>query len=415
MDHTRYLIVGGGISGLAFADWLGPSEDYHLLEAEPEVGGYCRTVQRDGYIWDYSGHFFHFREPDIERYLVERMNSPVLRVKRDSRVWYADRLIDFPFQENIHQLPEAEYEECVRELRQRPAKGEANFREMLFARYGRGIAEKFLVPYNEKLFATDLELLDAEAAGRFFPHATVDEILRNAQERRKAGYNVTFTYPAGGAAQYTRALAQGVDANRISLNERVLCIDLAKKVAVTDKRSIGYEFLVSTAPFIALLRMCAIEHEPGLYGYSKVQVFNLGFDRKGLRGVHWIYFPQRDLSFYRVGFYDNIFNSERMSLYVEIGLARNADTTAYANVERVLDDLRRCGVLTDQRLVASHEVVLDPAYVHISGRTNRDVAEKKRALIEHDVHSLGRYGSWTYCSIEDNIVEARALADALKG
>ena len=26
------------------------------------------------------------------------------------------------------------------------------------------------------------------------------------------------------------------------------------------------------------------------------------------------------------------------------------------------------------------------------------------------VHSIGRYGGWTYCSIEDNIVEARALA-----
>jgi hypothetical protein len=25
------------------------------------------------------------------------------------------------------------------------------------------------------------------------------------------------------------------------------------------------------------------------------------------------------------------------------------------------------------------------------------------------VHSIGRYGGWTYCSIEDNIVEARTL------
>lgn len=27
------------------------------------------------------------------------------------------------------------------------------------------------------------------------------------------------------------------------------------------------------------------------------------------------------------------------------------------------------------------------------------------------VYSIGRYGSWTYCSIEDNIKEAQALAD----
>jgi hypothetical protein len=26
------------------------------------------------------------------------------------------------------------------------------------------------------------------------------------------------------------------------------------------------------------------------------------------------------------------------------------------------------------------------------------------------VHSVGRYGGWTYCSIEDNMVETRELA-----
>jgi hypothetical protein len=29
------------------------------------------------------------------------------------------------------------------------------------------------------------------------------------------------------------------------------------------------------------------------------------------------------------------------------------------------------------------------------------------------VYSVGRYGGWTYCSIEDNIVETRALAATL--
>jgi hypothetical protein len=31
-------------------------------------------------------------------------------------------------------------------------------------------------------------------------------------------------------------------------------------------------------------------------------------------------------------------------------------------------------------------------------------------LATRGVYSIGRYGSWTYCSIEDNIVEARDLA-----
>ena len=60
-----------------------------------------------------------------------------------------------------------------------------------------------------------------------------------------------------------------------------------------------------------------------------------------------------------------------------------------------------------------HSVVLDPAYAHI---TKASLAETQRIvslLASRGVHSVGRYGRWTYCSIEDNLVETRALAHAL--
>ena len=414
MERTRYLIVGAGVSGLAFADWL-RDDDYLIVEAENEIGGYCRTIQRDGFVWDYSGHFFHFRHPEIERDLVDRMGDRrVLRIERDSRIWYADRFIDFPFQKNIHQLPEEEYEQCVRDLRNRPEEKGGNFKEMLYARYGRGIAEKFLIPYNEKLYALNLTALDADAMGRFFPHASVEEILSNADEPANDGYNATFTYPEGGAIQYVEALARGVRGDRIALGERVLAIDRKGKVATTGKRQIGYDRLISSAPLVALLDMCGVDYDSGVLSHNKVQVFNLGFDSKGPTDVHWIYYPQRDLSFYRVGFYDNIFDSDRMSLYVEIGLPWDAELSEDERGSlkaRVLADLQTCGVLTNQTLVASHDVLLDPAYVHITTQSNSESAARRELLAAEDVHSIGRYGAWTYCSIEDNIVEARQLAD----
>ncbi len=414
MERTRYLIVGAGVSGLAFADWL-RDDDYLIVEAEDEIGGYCRTIKRDGFVWDYSGHFFHFRHPEIERDLVDRMGGRrVLRIERDSRIWYANRFIDFPFQKNIHQLPEEEYEQCVRDLRDRPEEKGGNFKEMLYARYGRGIAEKFLIPYNEKLYALNLTALDADAMGRFFPHASVEEILSNADEPANDGYNATFTYPEGGAIQYVEALARGVRGDRIALGERVLAIDRKAKVATTSRRQIGYDRLISSAPLVALLDMCGVDYDSGVFSHNKVQVFNLGFDSKGPTDVHWIYYPQRDLSFYRVGFYDNIFDSDRMSLYVEVGLPWDAELSEDergALKARVLADLQTCGVLTNQTLVASHDVLLDPAYVHITTQSNSESAARRELLAAEDVHSIGRYGAWTYCSIEDNIVEARQLAD----
>ncbi|MGB5286110.1 MAG: NAD(P)-binding protein, partial [Polyangiales bacterium] len=193
MERTRCLIVGAGVSGLAFADWR-RDDDYLIVEAQEEIGGHCRTVKRDGFVWDYSGHFFHFRHPEIEQYLIDRMGrQEVLRVRRDSRIWYADRYIDFPFQKNIHQLPRSEHEQCLRDLHDRPEEKSGNFKDMLYARYGRGIAEKFLIPSNEKLYDMNLAALDPDAMGRFFPHASVEEIIENADRPSVDGYNATFT------------------------------------------------------------------------------------------------------------------------------------------------------------------------------------------------------------------------------
>jgi hypothetical protein len=117
--------------------------------------------------------------------------------------------------------------------------------------------------------------------------------------------------------------------------------------------------------------------------------------------------------FYRVGWYDNIFDSDRMSLYVEVGFPSAARIDVATMRERVMTDLRREGVVTGQRLVAEHSVVLDPAYVHV---TNGSLVEHRRltsSLAARGVYALGRYGGWTYCAIEDNIVEARALVAGL--
>jgi hypothetical protein len=56
--------------------------------------------------------------------------------------------------------------------------------------------------------------------------------------------------------------------------------------------------------------------------------------------------------------------------------------------------------------------VLDPAYVHISRASNSVQQRVASELKSLGISSLGRYGRWTYCSIEDNMVEAEAWVHA---
>lgn len=437
MQSVRTLIVGAGVSGLATAAALaqGGSLDYLILEADPEIGGYCKTVHKDGFVWDYSGHFFHFKHPEIEAWLRARMPGQRVRVvDKRAFIGYKGRLIDFPFQKNIHQLPQDEFIDCLYDLYfaraprellgpgEPPPPPEANFKEMLYRRFGRAIAEKFLVPYNQKLYACDLTRLDPDAMGRFFPHADLTDIIRNMKVADNTSYNSTFTYPEGGAIEYVKALASAVRPEAIALSEPLIGIDLASRVARTPRRELRFDRLVSSIPFNRLLALAGVAHDPAVWTWNKVLVFNLGFDRKGPREPHWIYYPDPQCVFYRVGFYDNIFDTDRLSIYVEIGLPAGAASTISVDGrvdvgalrERVLADLRRQGVISEHRLVAEHSVVMDPAYVHITGASLAEHARLSTVLRQSGVHSLGRYGGWTYCSIEDNIVEARRLAATLE-
>jgi protoporphyrinogen oxidase len=419
IESADVVVIGAGVSGLGFANWYRerhPGARVLVLEGEAEPGGYCRTVVQDGFVWDYSGHFFHFKDPAIEAWLRARMPGQAVRtVVKQSTIRYAGRDIEFPFQKNIHQLPHDEFLECLVELFFRPA-GDGpprSFLEMLYRRLGRAITEKFLRPYNEKLYATDLDSLDPDAMGRFFPHADIADIIANMRPGAKdAGYNATFTYPAGGAVQYVNALLRDLPADSIACNEPVTAIDLAAREVVTPRRRIKFERVVSSAPLPALARMCGLAFAP-VFTSNKVLVWNLGFDRKGAKGVHWMYFPDRSLSFYRVGWYDNIHDGDRMSLYVEIGAAHDAAFDVDALRATVLADLARERIITDHQLISHHHVVLDPAYCHITGASLAETARLCSALAVENVHSVGRYGRWTYCSIEDNLIETRALAAKL--
>ena len=426
MKNVDVLIVGAGISGLAMANALrqkavdekSETPSILVIDKDESPGGYCKTVKQDGFIWDYSGHFFHFKHSEIESWLRARMPGQNIKtVNKKAFIYYEDRWIDFPFQKNIHQLPQEEFVQCLADLyfknEDYPCNQPANFKEMLFARLGKGICEKFLIPYNEKLYACNLAELDVDAMGRFFPHADTDDIIRNMRSADNKSYNSTFTYPEGGAIEYVNALLHDLPTDILAYNTALESLDLEKRIATTSQGVVQYKKLISSAPLVHLLRMSALPFDASAFSWNKVLVFNLGFDKKGPSDVNWLYFPQEDFRFYRVGFYDNIFDTDRMSLYVEIGAKNDDNLNIEEEKKRILTDLKKSGILNDQQLISWHSVVMNPAYVHINQKALSQWQTLKPRLEENGVYSIGRYGDWTYCAIEDNIVQARALTEKL--
>jgi protoporphyrinogen oxidase len=406
--NCNILIVGGGITGLSLASFLG-EDDYLIVEKDSEVGGYCKTTIRNEFVWDYSGHFFHFNNQEIKDYVLENIECDVVTVNKKSHIYYKDRYIDFPFQNNIHQLPTDEFVECLYDLYNKGNDEINSFTDFVKSTLGQSICDKFIIPYNQKLYACDLNKLDYDAMGRFFPKPTNfnDLLLQLKNNNKTESYNDTFIYPTGGSVEFVKSLLKRVNEDNILLNTKIIGIDLENKIAQTNNGYIKFNKLVNTMPFDTFMGLTGEKIDN--LSSNKVVVFNLGFDRQTGIDSNWIYFPGNEI-FYRVGFYNNIFKTNRMSLYVEIGMEKNQEVDEQSLLTKVLEDLEESGIIVGQKLTDHQMIVMNPAYVHITKESKEIYNSWNKKNNPNGLFSIGRYGSWTYCSIEDNIIQAKDLS-----
>lgn len=422
MKKVKNLIIGAGISGLTYANYC--NGDYLIVEKESEVGGYCNTHYVKDYIWDYAGHFFHFKTDEFKKKFIDSLDKDDF-VTQDKKtyIYFDNALVDYPFQTNIHELSKDKFIDCLYDLFNKEEKDVYdNFLDMLYGKFGKSITEMFLKPYNEKLYACDLTKLDKDAMGRFFPYADIKAIINNMKDSKNTSYNNTFMYPKRGAQVIIDILMENVNKDNILLNTMVEKIDLEKHEAkLNNGEVVVFDNLINTSPFNTFLKLTNnLEYNElsDRLTYNKVLVFNLGFNKKSkYNKEHWIYFPDKDINFYRIGFYDNILNSDKLSMYIEIGYPKNAVINKEEiddELNKTLKNLKKVGVIDNSfELVAHESIVMNPAYVHIDTENDKLVRKIMNDLSENNIYSIGRYGAWTYCSMEDCMLEAKNLSEKI--
>ena len=411
------LIIGAGISGLSFSSFL-DSNNYLILEKENKPGGLCKSFYIDEFIWDYSGHFFHFKTDYWKSFFINAVGlENIVSVEKNTKIFLKNRLVDYPFQSNINQLDNSDFKKCLEDLKKANNQSGSSFLEMIYNRFGEGICNLFLKSYNEKLYSCDLNVLDKNAMGRFFPQIDKNIIINSLQKKQIKTYNDSFLYPKNGC----QAIISCFEPNKknIRYNSCIRKIDVKNHIIETENEIYSYKNLISSAPLSDVFELLNFKDKEKIdFSYNKVKVFNIGFS-KGLSkcsifyGVHWLYFPEKEFCFYRVGFYNHIANQDKLSLYVEIGYSK--DEVEDVNIKEVLNDLLKAGIIDGSfKMSAFNELTMTPAYVHIESKTEEKIKKMFVNLAEQNIYFLGRYGRWTYCSIEDCLIGAKELADKLK-
>src|SRR5512134_309271 len=431
------VIVGAGLAGLSTAYHLS-GVPYRLFEREQEVGGLCRSYKKDGFTFDYTGHLLHFRQAEIKALVEKLLAGKLQKHARQSFVYSHRTYTEYPFQVNTFGLPPEVVREClmgfIATLTNQPAgppPKNRSFKQWILDNLGEGMAKHFMVPFNEKLWQVSLDELTSDWVSWLVPKPELKDVVNGALgiKDKAFGYNPSFLYPAtDGIRALPESFLPGIDAvkNGMELVE----VDTKRRCALFhdrlsgESRSEHYESLVSTVPVPELVRRCLDfpahlkEAADGLRWVSVYNV-NLAVSREQVSDKHWLYFPEPEYPFYRVGFPMNFSPSLGRagcsSMYVELSHRPEEQQSSEQLVARARAGMERAGILRpDDEIVVSDVKDLRYAYVYFDRHRARALPAILAELERRGIYSIGRYGRWEHTSMEDAIGQGKQLAERLR-
>ena len=304
----KTAILGGGLSGLTLARFLHErGEDLVVLEAEPAFGGLCRSRREGGFCFDSGGsHIIFSRDEEVLGFMLSVLGENRAVRKRNTRIFYKDRFVKYPFENGLSELPKEDLYFCLHEYIKTliaSEKGELSpvktFQDWIYATFGKGIAECYLIPYNRKIWNYPPEQMSAHWVEGRVPRPPVEDIIRSAVGIETEGYThqAVFSYPQeGGIEALVRAVALPIT-DRMTCGFRVSSIRrCGEGWEISDGiRTISADRLISTIPLQHLIP--ALEGVPeqvreavGSLRYNSVCSVFIGVNGK-VPDISWLYVP----------------------------------------------------------------------------------------------------------------------------
>lgn len=403
------IIIGAGMSGLTAARYL--EGDFLVLEKEMSPGGLGTQYKAGDYWFDYSGHYFHFKDKEEIQTIVESVCA-FKKFDRDSKTYVMDRLVPFPLQFHLAYLPLYKRNQIWDEIRRSPFVPADNLFDYLEKNFGGSLFNLFFKPFLEKYYGIHLRRIMSQMDRGSIPPPDKQRIREGLENRKAvtAGYNPVFYYPRTSLRDFIRKYTAGIDAGRLHTGETVIAVDMQKKRVITSRREYPYETLISTMPLKELVRIIRPRDRfprPDEFRHTSTLLVNVIL-RKRRKPFHWVYVAEPSIPFYRVGIYPV---HKHPACYLERtvppGFQADRDTVR-REVIATLQQLKL--IMEPEELVFMDVRVLPVSYVLFTKNWPDVVPPTLAKLKEQGIYSIGRFGSWNYSSMADDIRDALACA-----
>lgn len=441
MSHKRFVIIGAGPCGLGAAHRLQELgiTDFTIVEREAYTGGLATSfVDRQGFTWDIGGHVQFSHYDYFDQLMDALLGNQWVYHERESWVWILDRFVPYPFQLNIHRLPEKARQECLEGLiklhQHPPTTKPKDFEEWILQTAGTGIAKYFLLPYNFKVWAHQPRDMNATWVGERVAITDLKRVQRNIEtdtDDVSWGPNNQFRFPLhGGTGAIWQALATRIGTQNIRLNHEVTQVDADKHlITFTNNEQISYDTLISTMPLDQLVTKMnttnTVKSAASQLLHSTTHIVGIGLQgqpKEELKTKCWMYFPESDCPFYRVTLFSKYSpnhvpdNAHQWSLMTETAESFYKPVNANSLVKETIQGLKNTKLITDNDpIVSTWQYQTEYGYPTPSLHRDEALATIQPELMKKDIYSRGRFGMWKYevSNQDHSLMQGKEVVDFL--
>jgi protoporphyrinogen oxidase len=423
---VKTAILGAGLTGLALARLLKEKgHEITVLEKEKDIGGLCRSKTENGFTFDIGGsHIIFSRDTEVYDFMCNLLKENRGTRNRNTKIFYKDSYVKYPFENGLYQLPPDDRFFCINEfvknlisLEKGELKEPENFREWVYYTFGKGIAESYMIPYNEKIWNFPTEKMSHHWVDGRIPRPPVEDIIKASIGIETEGYThqSVFSYPVkGGIEALIHAIAEPVtDDIKTGFCVRTIRKEGEIFVIGDGNEEIRCDKIISTLPPQILLP-CMEDVPEEVINACKNLKYNsiacVGIGVKGdLNDISWLYVPQTELGpANRISFPSN-YSVEaspdgHSSILAEITFNEGDAVSGMSDDEiadGAIDTLCRMGIMEspDDAVYKTVER-FEYAYVVYDTEYQKNVKTVRDYIESAGIDTVGRFAEFEYLNMD---------------
>ncbi len=413
----KAVVIGSGISGLSMARLLADKYEVEILEKSDKAGGLIKCDRIDGNLFHkVGGHVFNSKDQTVLDWFWQHFDrdQEFLKATRNAKILLNGKLIGYPLENYLHQLPENETRAIVEELitmlvdEKNKAVTYDNFKDFLIGNFGENLYRLYFGPYNSKIWHTDISKVPLEWLDGKLPMPQIKEVIISniIKKEESTMVHASFYYPKRDGSQFIVNRLSEQQNIHLSFNVADISVEADGQLSINNK-NILTDVIVYCGDVRQLNKIINIDNSELKNALENV----VGLPSNGTSNVlcetddndiSWLYLPEEKFKAHRIIYTGNFSDTnnegtDRKTCVVEFSGKQDQET--------MLEELKNLpGNL--KPLAFNYE---PNSYIIQHKGTRSKIADLKVQLAKYNIYLLGRFAEWEYYNMDKAIESAMDL------